>query len=185
VNTPNRLTLLRMLLIPAYVVLIYIPYEHGILIANIVFIIASATDALDGYIARRDGLVTDFGKLMDPLADKLLVMAAMVVLVDIGFAPAWAVITILAREFLVNLIRQMAAAKGTVIAADNLGKLKTISQMTWLTVGMAYIWADMSLPNNLDWLGLVCTGLCYLTVGLTVLSGANYTVKNKDLFSMK
>lgn len=176
-NTPNKLTVLRMILIPFYLLFMYLPLEHGILIANIIFIAASITDALDGYIARRDGLVTDFGKLMDPLADKLLVMAAMVVLVDLGYVPAWAVVAILAREFLVSLLRQAAAASGSVIAADKLGKYKTVSQMAWIIIAMI-------LAGGVKWAWLVAvsTGLCYIVVALTLVSGFNYILKNRQFF---
>jgi CDP-diacylglycerol--glycerol-3-phosphate 3-phosphatidyltransferase len=184
-NTPNKLTLLRMALVPVYVGLMYLPHPNALLIADAVFVVAALTDALDGHIARRDGLVTDFGKLMDPLADKVLVMAAMVMLVYAGYAPAWAVVVILAREFLVSLMRQVAAARGHVLAADNLGKIKTVSQMTWLIITMLYRWADRSLSYSIDWLGPVSAGLGLVTVALTLASGIRYVSQNRSLFSLE
>ena len=122
-NTPNKLTLIRVILIPFFVLFLMtdlLPASQ--LWALAVFAIASFTDFLDGYLARRDQLVTNFGKLMDPLADKLLVTAALICFVEIGLAPAWVVIIIISREFLVTSIRLVAAGEGKVIAADKSGK---------------------------------------------------------------
>ena len=131
-NLPNKLTVLRMLMIPLFLICMEVPFEGRYLWALVLFALASFTDLLDGKIARARGLVTDFGKLMDPLADKLLVMAAMVSLITKGMVPAVFVIVILAREFLVTSVRLVAAGKGTVLAADIWGKIKTALQMVWI-----------------------------------------------------
>lgn len=131
-NLPNKLTILRMIMIPFFVVFLMLPiggeFVHRY-IALAIFVAASLTDTLDGYIARRDHLVTDFGKFMDPLADKLLVCSALICLVETGELPFWIVIIIIAREFIISGFRQIAADNGIVIAASKWGKLKTICQM--------------------------------------------------------
>lgn len=185
-NLPNKLTLLRVVMIPIFVYLMLgLPIEQGFLPAAIVFAVASFTDFLDGYIARRDNLVTDFGKLMDPLADKLLVTAALIGMVALEIAPAVAIIIILSREFIVTSIRLVAAGNGRVIAADKWGKFKTVSQMLWIIYVLLFYWAVSSLGLSA---GVILLGhrfetfLMLVTTLLTVLSGANYIVKNKDIF---
>ena len=131
-NLPNKLTLLRMALVPVFVALLMAPGPAFQLAAALVFALASATDWFDGWYARRHHMVTDFGKLMDPMADKLLVMAALVGLLAQGRAPWLAVMVLLGREFIISGIRLVAAAKGEVIAAGLSGKLKTVSQMLGL-----------------------------------------------------
>ena len=116
-NLPNKLTLLRIIMIPVFVVLLYLDFPFNNLVALAVFILASITDTLDGYIARKYNLITDFGKFMDPIADKLLVTAAMLVFVDWHMMPAWVVIVVVAREFIVSALRLVAANNGRVIAA--------------------------------------------------------------------
>lgn len=148
-----------------------------------VFAAASFTDFLDGYLARRDHLVTDFGKLMDPLADKLLVISALVCFIELGYAPALAVVVILARELTVTSIRLVAAGGGRVIAADRWGKYKTVSQMAWVMFTLVHRWAvegGLAAPDGA--LFAAEAALMALTVGLTVLSGCNYVVKNRDIF---
>ncbi len=185
-NLPNKLTLLRVAMIPVFVYLMLgLPIERGFLPAAIVFAAASFTDFLDGYIARRDNLITDFGKLMDPLADKLLVTAALIGMVALEIAPAVAIIIILSREFIVTSIRLVAAGNGRVIAADKWGKFKTVSQMLWIIYVLLFYWAVSSLGLSE---GVILLGhrfetfLMLVTTLLTVLSGANYIVKNKDIF---
>ena len=181
-------------MIPLFVVF-YFAQEipRHFLCALIVFAAASATDALDGYIARKYNLVTDFGKLMDPLADKLLVMAAMICFVADDLVSAWIVIVILAREFLVTSIRLVAAGAGTVIAADVWGKLKTIFQMCWivydlllLSLGISFIPDSVTYPNKAGGWILPLVWLHWLLLGaslfFTVLSGFNYCWKNRGLF---
>ena len=130
-NLPNKLTMLRVLLIPVFVVLLLADFWGKWLdyLALAVFIIASLTDMLDGMIARKYNLITNFGKFMDPLADKLLVCSAMICLLDLGRIPAWVVIVIIAREFIISGFRLVASDKGVVIAAGYIGKAKTVFQM--------------------------------------------------------
>ncbi|MBQ4339728.1 MAG: CDP-diacylglycerol--glycerol-3-phosphate 3-phosphatidyltransferase, partial [Firmicutes bacterium] len=125
-NLPNKLTILRMVLIPVFMIFLMMGFSY---VAAVIFIVASLTDALDGHIARKYNLITNFGKIMDPLADKLLVTAALLCLVQLGHVAAWMVFVILAREFLIVSLRAVAASQGIVIAASKWGKLKTISQM--------------------------------------------------------
>lgn len=186
-NLPNKLTVLRVLMIPLFLFLFYqqdIPYNY--LWALLVFALASYTDMLDGRIARKNGLVTDFGKLMDPLADKLLVMSAMVSFIAIEIAHPVIVIVILAREFLVTSIRMVAASSGKVIAADGWGKAKTVFQMVWicyglLVRGMPYIGDGYATLLN------IMIAVYYLLMGivvlLTVISGFNYVWKNRSIFA--
>lgn len=128
-NLPNRLTVMRMILVPFVVAALLYPFPHHYLVALLLFAAASYTDHLDGKIARRDNLVTDFGKFMDPLADKVMVLSAMVCLVSLGFADVWIVVLMLAREFMVTSIRLVAVDKGRVIAANIWGKVKTVTQI--------------------------------------------------------
>ena len=177
-NLPNKLTMLRIIMIPLFV-LLYEWQSLGLhyLWAFIVFALASITDLFDGKIARKYNLISDFGKLMDPLADKVLVTAAMVCFVGDAAAltPSWVVIVILAREFLVTSLRLLAAAKGVVLAADKWGKYKTATTMVWIC------WNLLILEFGL--LGAVGVylhyGLMFLSLFFTVYSGLNYVVKNK------
>jgi CDP-diacylglycerol--glycerol-3-phosphate 3-phosphatidyltransferase len=126
-NLPNKLTILRVLLVPVFMAVLLLGWSKWIALA--IFVIACATDFLDGYIARRDNLITDFGKFMDPLADKLLVTSAMLIFVQWGQLPAWIVMTVIAREFAVSGLRMIAASKGVVMAAGWSGKIKTAATM--------------------------------------------------------
>ncbi len=181
-NLPNKLTMLRIFMIPLFLVFFLVDIPHHYLWALLVFGLASLTDMADGMIARKQGLVTDFGVLMDPLADKLLVMAAMICFIPAGIVHAVVVIVILSREFLVTSIRLVAAGKGVVIAADKMGKLKTISQMIWICLGL--LWLGLQ-----GWGGAAALWYLYryvftgLVVTLTVISGINYTVNNRSLFA--
>lgn len=201
-NLPNKLTLMRIIMIPLFVVLFFvesIPYSYSW--ALLVFALASITDMLDGMIARKRGLVTDFGKLMDPLADKLLVMAAMVCFVESKMVRAWVVVIILGREFLVTSIRLVAAGKGTVIAADRWGKVKTVTQMLWICLGLLHLGLNQiglhqvggiegltpdAVPAAIIWSARAYQPyLLFLLLALffTVLSGVNYVVNNRELFA--
>ncbi len=136
-NLPNKLTVLRVILVPFFMFFLMAEFiPHHYIIAMAIFGIASYTDFLDGKIARRDGLITDFGKFMDPLADKIMVMSALIGFVALGHTDVWLVILIMFREFAVTSVRLVAASKGTVIAANNLGKAKTISQIVAILVIM-------------------------------------------------
>ncbi len=175
-NLPNKLTLLRVILIPFFVFFLltdFIPYTH--LVALIIFIVASLTDMLDGKIARKYNLITNFGKFMDPLADKLLVCSAMICLIPLGQIRAWIVIVIIAREFIISGFRLIASDNGIVIAASYWGKFKTVSQMAMVIVLILEI--DFPLPF-LHILGIILT---YLALALTVISLIDYIAKNKDV----
>jgi CDP-diacylglycerol--glycerol-3-phosphate 3-phosphatidyltransferase len=128
-NLPNQLTVIRVLLIPFFLFFLYISGGIFKFLPLLIFAGAALTDAIDGHIARRDGLVTDFGKFMDPLADKLLTLAAFIAFVEIGYLSAWVVVVIISREFLVSGFRTLAASKGVTIAANAWGKIKTVFQM--------------------------------------------------------
>jgi len=177
--------MLRMALIPLFLVFMFVPLPSRFLWALVIFAAASFTDLLDGKIARKYGLVTDFGKLMDPLADKLLVMSAMVSFVGLGWTPAVVVIVILAREFLVTSIRLIAAGKGCVLAADKWGKFKTVSQMIWICFLLLTNWLAGSFALGDFWRTLfdgVQWALTAIVVFLTLYSGMNYMRKNWELF---
>ena len=177
-NLANKITLFRVVMIPVYVVLMIMTnIPNNYLIAGIVFIIASISDFVDGQIARKCNMVTDFGKFVDPLADKLLVMAAMLCFVEINFIPAWVVITILAREFIVTGLRTLAASNGVVIAADKIGKLKTTTQMIALVF--------MHFAGLSETIYTVSIVLMYAALILTIVSGVNYLILNKNLFNVK
>ena len=184
-NLPNKLTILRIFLIPLFLVFLYfekIPCHF--LLAFLVFTIASLTDLLDGKIARKQGLVTDFGKFMDPLADKLLVISALVAFVGLGIIPSLAVIIILAREFLVTSLRLVAAGDGIVIAADIWGKYKTTSQMLWVCFVMisGFLIDDLGLAMLSKPFHIIDLILMAVVLVLTIYSGWNYLYKNKDVF---
>ena len=189
-NLPNKLTLLRLLLIPLFLVLLAFRFDLGTvewlgssigipeLIATIIFIIASITDWLDGYIARRDNLVTNFGKFADPMADKILVASALIMLVELNLAPGWVVAVIIAREFAVTGLRLLLVETGgTVLAAAWPGKIKTVTQM------LAIIFL---LLNNLPfaWTGIpVGSILLYISLFFTVYSGIDYFYNARFVFA--
>ena len=168
-NLPNKLTIFRVILVIPFVALMLNGYD---LWAVAVFIIASLTDLLDGKIARKYNLITDFGKFMDPLADKLLVCAAMICLVEMGRLPAWMVIVIISREFIISGFRLVASDNGVVIAASYWGKFKTTFQMLMIIVLI------LNLGGVFDMIGLVLT---WITLILTVVSLIDYLVKNKQV----
>jgi CDP-diacylglycerol--glycerol-3-phosphate 3-phosphatidyltransferase len=171
-NLPNKLTMFRVILIPFFVVFMLAeltPYDKWIALA--IFIVASLTDLLDGKIARKYNLVTNFGKFMDPLADKLLVCSALICLVALARIPAWIVIVIIAREFIISGFRLIASDNGVVIAASYWGKFKTTFQMVMICLMIADIEAISLLTDIVMWAALV----------LTVVSLVDYLVKNKDV----
>lgn len=174
-NLPNKLTLLRIIAIPVFIVVLMRGYGYA---ATVIFIAAALTDMLDGKIARKYDLVTNFGKLMDPLADKLLVMSALVCLVELGSVPGWMVIVILAREFAVTGLRQVAASEGIVIAAGTTGKIKTITQMIAIPLLLLDNWPCRYIGVPLDQIFL------WIAVAMTIISGVEYIIKNKQLLSM-
>ncbi len=169
-NLPNKLSITRMALIPAMVALMYPNNLICNLLAAAVFGVAAFTDYLDGHIARKEGIVTDFGKFIDPVADKLLNLSAMIMLIHVGLMPAWMVIVILARELCVDGLRMVAVGNGKVIAAGKLGKIKTVSQIVLV------LWLMLSrLPVSGNVISLV---LALWVVAITLWSGVEYFVKN-------
>ena len=176
---PNRLTLFRVILIPFFVFFLLAPYftGYGNYIAVAVFIVASITDFLDGHIARKRNLVTNFGKFMDPLADKLLVCSALICLIELDRLPAWIVIIIIARDFIISGFRLIASDNGVVIAASYWGKFKTTFQMLMVIVLI------LDIPHPVFyWLGVILT---YVSLALTVISLIDYIVKNKNVLQDK
>src|SRR4051812_41218329 len=191
-NLPNKLTVSRLALTVVFVVLFYVPWQNRVSLALLVFAVASITDYLDGNIARKRGLVTNFGKLLDPVADKVLLGAALVLLAaEERLLPAWTVVVVLAREFIVTGIRLIAASTGTVLAAEKLGKHKTV----WQIITAVYFMLRMASAEPLfrwtrpmfNWwilspqiIGVVCITMM---TALTVISGLSYFWKNRAMFN--
>lgn len=177
-NLPNKLTIIRVCLIPFFVAALL--FDHGNnytmrIVANVLFIVASLTDLFDGKIARKYNLVTNFGKFMDPLADKLLVCSALICLIELGQLPAWVVIIIISREFIISGFRLVASDSGIVIAASYWGKFKTVSQMFMI------IFLILDLPGHTA--VMIETVLIYLALILTVVSLIDYIAKNKEVLT--
>ena len=195
-NLPNKITLTRIFMIPVFVLFFYLDVMNGwnYLVAAIVFVLAASTDALDGHIARSRGLVTNLGKFLDPIADKVLVSTALILLLtrgwafEVDFFAGWGLIVagicvavILARELIVSGFRMIAAGRGIVLAADKLGKIKTVFQ----DLSIALILAGMSFVDSRGGeivviIGIFCFFIC---TALTVISGVNYIVRNKQVLS--
>ena len=182
-NLPNKLTMFRVILIVPFVLLL-LGGEEGWFGSNrlipdiaalVIFIAASLTDLIDGKIARKYNLVTNFGKFMDPLADKLLVSAAMIGLVELGRIPAWVVIIIISREFIISGFRLIASDNNVVIAASYWGKFKTTFQMVMVCLML------LDLSGFLPWWGILTNIVMWIALALTVISLADYLVKNKDV----
>ena len=176
-NLPNKLSIARVLCIPAIVVLLHFPSEGCRIAAAVLFILGCLTDFLDGRIARKRNLVTDFGKFIDPVADKLLVLTTLIMLIHLGMMPAWIVIVILCRELAVDGLRMVAVTKGQVIAAGKLGKWKTACQMVMIS---AMLILDLSVYDS--WPIAVLAGI---VVMLTLVSGVEYFVRNASVLSEK
>ncbi|MCF7925514.1 MAG: CDP-diacylglycerol--glycerol-3-phosphate 3-phosphatidyltransferase [Candidatus Izimaplasma sp.] len=178
-NLPNKLSMFRIVLVPVLLIVYYLAqvFDHSILtefyLLGPLFIIASLTDFLDGYIARKYHLITAFGKFLDPLADKLIVLAALLILNELAIVPIWVTAVILSREFIVTGIRLVAAKDGTVIAASNLGKYKTATTMIAIILLLFSFYINQLTP-----IGLI---LMYLGTALTIISGVDYFIKNKTL----
>ncbi|MCR6515250.1 MAG: CDP-diacylglycerol--glycerol-3-phosphate 3-phosphatidyltransferase [Clostridium sp.] len=192
-NLANKLTLIRIVFVPLFLIfMIFNDIPYGTFIATIIFVLASITDKLDGYIARSRNQITDFGKFMDPLADKLLVTTALIALVGIGVIPSWTVVIIIAREFAVSGLRSIAAASGKVIAASWWGKIKTVIQMVAIillllnvSIGESPYFTNMVESNsilNFTFNSLPILAL-YLAVIVTVISGIDYFMKNRKIIS--
>lgn len=187
-NLPNQLTVLRILMIPIFIIILVFPFEWGVLaiagvqlpvthlVAAIIFAIASFTDWLDGYIARARGLVTNFGKFADPLADKMLVMTAFIMLVGLGYAPAWLVAIIICRELAVTGLRLLLVEDGEVMAAAWPGKVKTATQMLAIILLLIQNVPFSMLGFPLDQIML------YVCLAATIYSGVDYFAKNTHVF---
>lgn len=193
-NLPNKLTIFRMLLVPVFVIVILNPAIPGhYLWSWLIFGGASLTDHFDGRIARKRNQITNFGKFLDPLADKILVISAFVCLMQLGFANVWCVLIVIAREFMVTFIRLIAADSGVVIAANKWGKAKTVSQMTAILFILAVQYVQelvaagavkpFSIAGAESAPAFLLTGsiLVWIAAGLTLISGAVYLKQNKHL----
>ena len=176
-NLPNKLSITRAVCIPVIVVLLYIQTPPCRIAAGILFILACLTDFLDGQIARKKNLVTDFGKFIDPVADKLLVLTTMIMLIHLGKMPAWIVIIILCRELAVDGLRMVAVTKGHVIAAGPLGKWKTACQMILISFMLI-----LNLSVYDAWPLILLAGVVIL---LTVISAVDYFIRNGSVLSEK
>ncbi|MDQ0148966.1 CDP-diacylglycerol--glycerol-3-phosphate 3-phosphatidyltransferase [Eubacterium multiforme] len=194
-NLANKLTILRMLLVPIFLIFIVVKgIPYGTFVATFIFVIASITDKLDGYIARSRNQITNFGKFMDPLADKLLVTTALIALVEFGVVPSFAAIIIIAREFAVSGLRTLAAADGKVIAASWWGKIKTVIQIIAIILLLIKVnIAQSEILNNfvmnskflINFFKYVPTIALYAAVIITIISGYDYFIKNKKVISTK
>ena len=193
-NLPNKITVARMLLIPIMIIVPYLGLNNilfgsvtiGSFITLIIFLIASFTDFLDGYLARKNNLVTTFGKFLDPIADKLLVLSALIMLVEQGIIPGWIPIIIAAREFIVSGIRMLAAGDGKVIAASWYGKVKTVSQM--IAISLAFLstntfmqFTSVEMSAGALILNILMSLTMIVAVLTTILSGVDYFMKSKDI----
>lgn len=193
-NLPNKITIARILLVPIMMLMPYIGItaktSFGLPIVNIIiliiFLVASFTDYLDGHIARKRNIVTNFGKFLDPIADKLLVLAALVMLVEAGIIPGWIPIIIAAREFMVSAIRMLVATEGKVIAASKLGKIKTVTQM--VAISLAFLDTNYfmsfvcgALTGFALILNILMSAAMVLAVIATIWSGVDYFMKSKDV----
>lgn len=188
-NLPNKLTIFRIIMIPVFMIFVSIPasgsgtqvlgseWHWQFVVAAVIFAVASFTDWLDGYIARRDNIVTNFGKFADPLADKMLVATAFIALVGIDLAPAWLVSIIIMRELAVTGLRLLLVERGTVMAAGGAGKLKTFTQMLSIIFLLIGDFPFAFLPFSIGQI------LLYLALIFTIYSGVDYFVKNKAVFS--
>lgn len=194
-NLPNKITIARMLLIPIMIIIPFINIQgtlanteitYSNLVILVIFLIASLTDFLDGYLARKNNLVTTFGKFLDPIADKLLVLSALMMLVEMDKIPAWIPIIIAAREFIVSGIRMLAAGEGNVIAASWLGKIKTVSQMIAISLAFVDVNAFMrfisgNLSNGALILNIIMSFSMSISVVATIWSGLDYFIKSKEI----
>lgn len=168
-NLANRLTMLRIILVPVFLFFIAIKIKYGIYFATAVFIIAALTDTLDGYVARKRNQITKFGKFMDPLADKLIVTAALVSLVELKQLSSWVVMIIIAREFAITGLRAVAASEGVIIAASKWGKAKTVTQIIAIIATLMQIKYSMVL--------------IVIALIITIISGVDYIYKNRHVFN--
>ena len=177
-NLANKLTILRVLLVPMFMACMLTDIPHGDIIGTTIFVLAALTDLLDGYIARKRKEVTNLGKLLDPLADKLLMSAALVVLLELSRIPSWIAILIIGREFLVTGLRAIAAVDGIVIAATNLAKVKTVAQL----VSLSMLLVDTQLTRLFGF--SIGMWALYAALGITIYTGYDYFVKTFSRINM-
>ena len=186
-NIANKLTILRICIIPVYIIFLLLEISsYHYIIAAVLFILASITDAMDGKIARKYNMVTDFGKFADPLADKLLVLSAMICFVELKLMPAWICIIIMAREIAISGFRLVCAGKGTVVAASILGKIKTVSQMAFViltTLNLPYYLGNSTCASQI--IDIVRMILMYLALAMTIISLIDYFYKNRKVFKIE
>ena len=177
-NTPNKLTIARMILVPFFVLFILTGWggDANRYICLAIFVVASITDWFDGHLARKNNLVTNFGKFMDPLADKLLVCSALICMIELDRRPAWFVIIIIAREFIISGFRLIAAENGVVIAANYWGKFKTVSQMVMIILLILNFGGVFEILTQI---------FVWVSLALTVISLITYIVQNKNVISMQ
>lgn len=177
-NLPNKITFIRVLLVPVFIIMFYMNVPNSQIYAGVIFIIASLTDTLDGYLARKYSLVTKLGKFIDPLADKLLVSAALILLTERNIIPGWVVIIIIAREFTITGFRIIAASEGVTIAASSLGKFKTITQLIAIILLLFnnILFDRFNIPMDQIFL--------YISLIFTVLSGYDYIYKNRNTLNL-
>ncbi|GAB4169724.1 MAG: CDP-diacylglycerol--glycerol-3-phosphate 3-phosphatidyltransferase [Terrimicrobiaceae bacterium] len=183
-NLPNKLTVLRLLLAPVFVACLSLRFPGSFVLAFLIFLAATLTDYLDGVIARKHGLITDFGKLMDPLADKVLIAAAFICMIPLGAIPAWAVIAIIAREFLITGLRLLAGSQGSVLPAEKIGKHKTAWQMATIIFYLLLLALGHGILPEHIWLlawNIIGPWLVTITVILTLYSGLAYYCRNSHL----
>ncbi|MDY0234482.1 MAG: CDP-diacylglycerol--glycerol-3-phosphate 3-phosphatidyltransferase [Gudongella sp.] len=178
-NLANKITLFRVFLVPIFILVFYLENPGPTYISAAIFTFAALTDTLDGYIARSRNLVTNFGKFADPLADKVLTSAALILLVGVDKIPAWVVIVIIAREFTITGFRTIAASEGITIAASNWGKLKTISQLVAIILLLInnFPFRFIGFPADIIML--------YIALILTIVSGVDYLIKNKHALKIE
>jgi len=183
-NLPNQLTVFRIIIIPIFVVfMLYTQWDYSYAAAGIIFILASATDYLDGCLARKYNQVTNFGKFLDPMADKLLVLSAMICLGEHGLCSPAVIIVVLARELMVSSLRLVAASQSVIIAAGKMGKIKTASQMISIVVVILMMSINQVSAMNLP-VQEVSNCLMLITAGLALVSGAEYLYKNRKIIDV-
>lgn len=188
-NLPNQLTVARIILSPVFMILFLIDNIYSRVLSLLIFVIAALTDLYDGYLARKTGVITGFGKFMDPLADKILASTALICFASLGYAATWMVLAIIVREFLITGLRSLAAYKGIVILPSVMAQVKTFLQMAVILIILFYINLKMILlPNGYQWsiffspwTERVFHGLIFVTMLVTVGSGIDYLIKNAPL----
>ena len=189
-NLPNKLTVLRLIITPLFLAALIIPFSHHFLVALLIFAAASLTDYIDGKMARKQGLVTDFGKFLDPLADKMLTTAAFLGFIELGIGAGitWITFIVLIREFLITSLRLVSSGKGNVIAANIWGKAKTVSQMAAIIVAIGGKYISGFFPTS-QVVGLsvdIATNIMlWISAALTIISGAIYVIQNKKYINPK